>query len=184
MIMVHWLLCLLSHMNNGGLTCVCIMCLICDATLSASPSLLLFILMEQDESIFFLPLPLSFQSCQPLCQWEKWFLRVRVQQRGLCSSPSLPLESTHMQMGRCGACGDVQSLFPFFFFFALLSFPPFYLICRESGLKRTCDIRYVSTMPITKRASEESEEEHCSGAESVGWTEDVHCFFYLLCFHP
>lgn len=117
MIMVHWLLCLLSHMNNGGLTCVCIMCLICDATLSASPSLLLFILMEQDESIFFLPLPLSFQSCQPLCQWEKWFLRVRVQQRGLCSSPSLPLESTHMQMGRCGACVEMSRVFSLFFFF-------------------------------------------------------------------
>ncbi len=75
-----------------------------------------------------------------------------------------------MQMGRCG---DVQSLFPFF---ALHSFPPFYLIFGESSLKRPCDMRYVPTLPITKRASEDSEE----GTESVGWTEDVHCFFSPL----
>lgn len=76
--------------------------------------------------------------------------------KGRCSFPPLPLESTHMQMGRCRACGDVQSLLPFF---ALHSFPPFYLICGESSLKRTCDMRYVSTWPITKRASEDSEGE-------------------------
>ena len=67
--MVHLLFFLLSHMNNVALIWVCIICVICHATFSHCFSLSFLFHFNgakvTDESIFFLQLPLSFQSCQP-----------------------------------------------------------------------------------------------------------------------
>lgn len=138
-------------MNNVG-CCVSIVCLICDATLwsGLSPSFAFHFNGARWINIF-PPAPLIISELSALCQWEKWFLCVSVQER---ASAVFPL--CHQRALIC-RWGDVELVEMSLFCTNISTYFHLFVFHLQRKQSET-NMRHVSISPAIRRVSEDSED--------------------------